>query len=237
MKQPKENKKIRNKKVIIKIRENKLRVYVNGRKTFETEISRETIKSRNYKGYKSLKEAGDLYGEDGPCPRGTFYVFYRIRSEGNRLELRKKKPKVDRGESISTCSNLWGVIPRPRRKGRKVNRKNVQIHCGTQSKGCILTKDCSASKLTKMIWEEFLEKGIHVKIKIDSYWRTEEGENKLKEYKKQYKREKKKEREEKKKRRRRKKKTKRCGARCKDFKRYRHCDRLVCNPPCWQHRA
>ncbi len=33
------------------------------------------------------------------------------------------------------------------------------------------------------------------------------------------------------------KKTKKCGAKCKYFEEYGYCDRLVYNPPCWQHRA
>lgn len=32
-------------------------------------------------------------------------------------------------------------------------------------------------------------------------------------------------------------KTVKCGARCKYFEEYGFCDRMVYNPPCWQHRG
>lgn len=50
-----------------------------------------------------------------------------------------------------------------------------------------------------------------------------------KKFKERYKKEKEKEKK--------KRTTKRCGAECKDFEEYGYCDRLVYDPPCWQHRG
>jgi len=74
------------------------------------------------------------------------------------------------------------------------------------------------------------------KKKLEKY--TDKAKKKYARLEKQYDKSKRfRKAEKRKKKSKKKKKTKKCGAMCKDFETYKYCDRLVYNPPCWQHRA
>lgn len=185
-------------------------VYVDNQEVFRTGIKRKTKKT-----YNELLKERDLYGVDGPCPptdEKDFYVFYRKRKSKtgrneDRLELSQEKPK-----KLITESSSQGRVKS--RKGKV--RENIQIHFGRVSKGCILIKSkVEFNKLLNLI-KGYLEEGVHVRIKIDDYWRTREGQKqKIGD---------------------RDRKAVKCGAKCKYFEEYGYCDRLVYDPPCWQHR-
>ena len=122
-------------------------------------ISRKIKKSK-----KLLESEGDLYGVEGPCPPGEYYIFYRLRVGGDRLEFSSNKPK-----ELITFDHTQGILFSP--KGSR--RTNIQIHLGTKSKGCILIE----KKNQKMYWDllklvsEKLNKKELVKIKVDEYWK------------------------------------------------------------------
>lgn len=143
--------------IIIKVKRNSLKVYEKDKNIFETPVVRKTQRS-----YKELKKKGDIYGKQGPCPPGEFYVFYRAREKGDRLELCETKPK-----SLITSDHKQGVIITK----AGTERTNIQIHSGKISKGCILIRNISKFKELREIIKRYLENGILVKIIIDDYWK------------------------------------------------------------------
>ena len=124
-------------------------------KNFIVKISREIEMSE-----EDFSKLSDKYGTNSYCPPGEFYIFYRLRKDGDRLELCQKKPK-----ELFTWNHKQGVLYSP--KGTK--RTNIQIHLGTKSKGCILIKDKSKFFKLLQIVADALNKGEEVKIKVDDY--------------------------------------------------------------------
>ncbi len=142
--------------MIIEIKGDKLIVK---EKSFSVKVSRKVLKSK-----KELEKEGDLYGKEGPCPPGEYYVFYRLRAGIDRLELTQEKPK-----ELFTWNHKQGVLFSP--KGTK--RTNIQIHLGIKSKGCILIsykRKKEYFKLLKMV-ADALNKGETVKVIVDDYWK------------------------------------------------------------------
>ena len=126
---------------------------------FIVPISRKIKKTK-----KKLIIENDLYGVEGPCPPGIYYIFYRLRESGDRLELCQEKPK-----ELFTFNHEQGILFSE--KGTK--RTNIQIHLGTKSKGCILISKKHKDlywKLLKLVSEKLNKKEI-IKIKVDDYWK------------------------------------------------------------------
>lgn len=149
--------------VIIKVKKDLLKVYVyekdkNNKNIFKSNVVRKTKRS-----YEELKKKGDVYGKQGPCPPGTFYVFYRKREKGDRLELCEKIPR-----SFITPNHKQGII----NTKEGTERTNIQIHSGKIGRGCILIKDMSKFKELREIIKKYLENEILVKIVLDDYWKT-----------------------------------------------------------------
>ena len=107
--------------LLLEVKENYLEIK---ELNFKVKISRKLEKP-----LKILKTETDFYGKNNFCPPGKFYIFYRLRKEGDRLELSQTKPK-----EVFSWNHKQGVLFSP--KG--IKRTNIQIHLGTKSKGCIL---------------------------------------------------------------------------------------------------
>lgn len=171
-----------NKNIVVEIKGAELRIEYNKedgtreKKVFE-------IKHRKQK--SQLKNSHNPYWKNGgPCPPGDYYLFHRHRTKNgknrDRLEFCQTKPNkliIDENDKKNTeILREQGCL----KFKNSDNRTNIQIHGGNSSKGCIVIKN---SKAFYEIVKSFLKDGYLIKVKVDDYWKTQEGKKEIKRYK------------------------------------------------------